>query len=116
VQYAIYVQNRCPHSKLDGVTPQEAWNGRKPSVRHFKVFKSMAYGHVPAQPRIKLDDRSKRYAFIGYDEEAKAYKLYNPTIGKVLVSRDVQVDEKNEWNWKDSKERSSRSTTSGEES
>lgn len=28
VQCAIYVQNRCPHAKLDDQTPQEAWNGQ----------------------------------------------------------------------------------------
>lgn len=27
VQCAVYVQNRCPHSKLGDITPQEAWSG-----------------------------------------------------------------------------------------
>jgi len=76
----------------------------------------MAYGHVPTQLITKLDDRSKRYIFISYDEEAKAYKLYNPGTCKVLVSQDVQVNEESEWNWEDSKERSLGSTTSGGES
>nr|KYP43697.1 Retrovirus-related Pol polyprotein from transposon TNT 1-94 [Cajanus cajan] len=106
VQCAIYIQNRCPHSKLDDVTPQEAWSGQKPSIRHFKIFGSLAYGHVPAQLRTKLDDRSKKYILIGYDEKAKAYKLYNPVTGKILVSRDVQVDEESEWSWSNSEETS----------
>ena len=69
VQCAIYVQNRCPHAKLNEKTPQEVWSGRKPSVSHLKVFGSIAYGHVPAQQRTKLEDRSKKYVFIGYDDQ-----------------------------------------------
>ena len=67
VQCAIYVQNRCPHVKLNEKTLQEVWSGRKPSVSHLKVFGSIAYGHVPTQQRTKLEDRSKKYVFIGYD-------------------------------------------------
>jgi len=70
----------------------------------------MAYGHLPTQLRTKLDERSKRYIFIGYDEKAKSYKLYNLGTCKVVVSRDVQVNEENEWNLEDSKESSSGST------
>ena len=102
VQCAIYVQNRCPHAKLNEKTPQEVWSGRKPSVSHLKVFGSIAYGHVPAQQRTKLEDRSKKYVFIGYDEKTKAYRLFNPITKKVIMSRDVQVDEESEWKWNNS--------------
>ena len=43
VQCAIYIQNRCPHARLNGKTPQEVWSGQKPSVSHLKVFGSVAY-------------------------------------------------------------------------
>ena len=46
VQCAVYVQNRCPHAKLNGETPHEAWSGKKPCVSHLKVFGSVAYAHV----------------------------------------------------------------------
>ena len=49
VQCAIYVQNQCPHAKLDDQTPQEAWSGQKPTISHLKVFGSVAYAHVPDQ-------------------------------------------------------------------
>lgn len=60
VQGVVYVQNKCPHAKLEEKTPQEAWRRRKQSVKHLKVFGSMAYGHIPAQQRTKLEDRSKK--------------------------------------------------------
>ncbi|KAA0046259.1 Integrase, catalytic core [Cucumis melo var. makuwa] len=39
------------------MTPQEAWDGRKPSVDHFKVFRCIAYAHIPDKKRRKLDDK-----------------------------------------------------------
>lgn len=70
VQCAVYVQNRCPHTANQ--RPQEAWSGHKPTVSHLKVFGSVAYAHTPDQRRTKLDDKSKKYVFIGYDEKTKA--------------------------------------------
>ena len=89
VQCTIYVQNRCPHTKLDYQTPQEAWSEQKPTISHLKVFGSVTYAHVPDQRRTKLEDKSKRYIFIGYDEKTKGYKLLDPISKMVIVSRDV---------------------------
>ena len=72
---------------------------KKPSVSHLKVFGSVAYAHIPDQQRSKLEDKSKKYIFIGYDEKTKGYKLLDPTSKKVTVSRDVRVNEASEWDW-----------------
>ncbi|KAE8735514.1 hypothetical protein F3Y22_tig00000340pilonHSYRG00533 [Hibiscus syriacus] len=104
VQCTVYVQNQCPHAKLVNQIPQEAWSGRKPTVSHFKVFGSVAYAHVPDQRRIKLDDKSKRYIIIGYDEKTKGFKLFDPIEKKVVVSRDVHVNESSSWDWEKSTE------------
>ncbi|KAG6516650.1 hypothetical protein ZIOFF_027119 [Zingiber officinale] len=61
--------------------------------------KGIAYGQVPSQHRTKLEDRSKKYIFIGYDEKSKAYKLFDPVNKKVVVSRDVHMEESMAWNW-----------------
>jgi hypothetical protein len=78
---------------LENITPQEVWCGVKPSVAHLKVFGSVAYAHIPDQKRTKLDDKSKKLIFIGYDEKSKAYNLYDPLTKKLHVSCDVQVNE-----------------------
>ena len=93
MQCAIYVQNRYPHVKLDDQTPQEAWSGQKPTVSHLKVFSTVAYAHVPDQRRTKLEDKSQKYIFIGYDEKTKGYKLFDPISKKVIVSRDIRINE-----------------------
>nr|GEU61793.1 retrovirus-related Pol polyprotein from transposon TNT 1-94 [Tanacetum cinerariifolium] len=97
VDCAVYLLNRCPSKSLDNKTPQEAWNGLKPTVSHLRVFKSIAYVHVPSQRRLKLDDKSKKHVLVGYDKQSKGYKLYNSVTRKVVVSRDVEFDEDGSW-------------------
>jgi hypothetical protein len=48
----------------------------------------VAYGKVPDPKRIKLNDKSKKYIFIGYDEKSKAYKLCDP-IEKNFVAAET---------------------------
>ncbi|KAL4364247.1 hypothetical protein GQ457_04G014290 [Hibiscus cannabinus] len=106
VSCAVYFSNRSPTKNVDNVTPQEAWSERKPSVRHILVFGSIAYAHVPDQGRLKIDDRSSKYVFIGYDSNSKGYKLFNPSNGRIVISRDVEFDEQASWNWEAQKEQS----------
>jgi hypothetical protein len=64
-----------------------------------RVFGSIGYTRVPDQERSNLDDKSKRYIFIGYDSSSKGYKLYNPNSGKMVISRDAEFDEEDFWDW-----------------
>ena len=57
------------------------------------MFGSIAYAHVYGQERSKLDVKSKKYVFIGYDPCFKVYELYNLSTRKVIVSREVEFDE-----------------------
>ena len=55
--------------------------------------------HVPNKIRSKLDDKSEKFIFIGYDTNSKGYKIYNPNTGKIIISRDVIFNEEGEWDW-----------------
>lgn len=37
--------------------------------------------------------------FIGYEEGAKCYRVYNPMTKKLQVTRDVLFEESRPWNW-----------------
>lgn len=43
IDCAIHLSNRCPTISVQDMTPQEARNGRKPSVSHLRVFGSIAF-------------------------------------------------------------------------
>nr|GEW76248.1 DNA-directed DNA polymerase [Tanacetum cinerariifolium] len=61
VDCAVCLLNRCLSKSLDNKTPQESWNGLKPTVSHLRVFGSIAYVHLPSRRRLKLDDRSEKH-------------------------------------------------------
>ncbi|KAF2320696.1 hypothetical protein GH714_030132 [Hevea brasiliensis] len=54
--------------------------------------------------RSKLDEKSEKCIFIGYSPHSKAYRLYNPISGKVIISRDVVFNEEAVLKWNSDKE------------
>ena len=104
VSCAVYLLNRCPTRSLQGVIPEEAWSGHKPSVTHLRVFGCVAYAKILYARRRKLDDKSEKCIFVGYGERRMGYKLYNPITKKVIMSRDVIFEEDKSWEWNDDKE------------
>ncbi|KAH9681167.1 hypothetical protein KPL71_026862 [Citrus sinensis] len=87
VACAVYLSNRSRTISVWGKTPQQAWSGRKPGITHLRVFGIIAHVHVLDKSRAKLDDKSEKFIFIGYDNNSKGYKLYNPNNGKIVISR-----------------------------
>lgn len=63
------------------------------------MFRCIEYAHIPDEKRVKLDDKGKKYVFLRISEQSKAYKLFNPMTGKIVINRDVIFDELNTWNW-----------------
>ncbi|KAL0413028.1 UNVERIFIED_CONTAM: Autophagy-related protein 18a [Sesamum radiatum] len=100
ISCALYLMNRSYTKNVHEKIPQEAWSGYKPVVTHLRIFGSIAYTHIPHQKRTKLDDKSARYVFIGYDQNFKGYKLYNPSNEKIVISRVVEFDEEAQNDWK----------------
>ena len=87
---AVYLRNRSPMKPVDGMTPFEAWTKKKPSVSHLRVFACAAYAHIPKDERGKLDHKARKCILVGFGEETKGYRLYNPNSPnrrKVFFSR-----------------------------
>lgn len=98
-RHAVYLLNRLPTKVLGDRTTYEAWNGRKPSLGHLRVFGCIGHAKDTAPHLKKLDDRSKRLVYFGVEEGSKAHRMYNPKNNKIVVSRDVVFEEKKMWNW-----------------
>ena len=95
----VFILNHAPTKALTGKTSFEAWYGRKPSVSFLWTFGCI--GHIrKTKPNLtKLEDRSTPMVFLGYAEGTKAYRLYDPSGDKILVSYDIVFDEKVAWDW-----------------
>jgi transposase InsO family protein len=89
---ANYTRNRTPVS-AHGMTPWEAFFGKKPKLGHMRVFGARAFAHVPKERRRKLDPVSERGVFVGYEPDSKAYRVLRESDGKLIIRRDVIFDE-----------------------
>ena len=77
VSTAVFILNRSPSKRLEGITPEEAWSGAKPNVSHFRIFGSLCFRHIPDQLRRKLDDKGEQMILLGYHSTG-GYKLFDP--------------------------------------
>jgi hypothetical protein len=69
--------------------------GRIKAIRaHLRSFGCKAYAHIPDQKRSKLDSKTVECIFVGYSNDSKAYRLFNPATRSIVKSRDVIFDEK----------------------
>ena len=91
--------NRSPTKSLNGKTPFEAWFGKKPGVKHLRMFGCVAYAKRVGPGVSKLADRSVPGVFFGYEPGTKGFCVYDLVKGKLMVTRDVIFDEKKAWNW-----------------
>lgn len=86
---AIDIINVLPHSKIGNKTPNELWYGKKSDISNFKIFGSKAMVMIPYQKRKKLDKKSMECVFLRFADNSKAYRFYNRTTKKTIVSRDA---------------------------
>jgi hypothetical protein len=59
----------------------------------------VAHVKVTTPSLKKLDDRSRRMIFVGYEPGLAAYRVYDPAMRRVHISRDVIFDEQAKWEW-----------------
>ena len=93
VATAAYLYNRSPCKSLGWKTPHELLNGRTPDVSYLRVFGCRARVHTPDDQRTKWDAKSHQMIFVGYESDSKAYRLWSPRAGSIVVSRSARFDE-----------------------
>ena len=86
---AAYTRNRCPTRVMSGMTPEEAWSGKKLSISHLRVFGCIAYAKVPDEKRSMLDAKGIKCLMLWYCEGTRAYRLMCLETKKIIKSPDV---------------------------
>lgn len=92
---AAYIRNRSLAKSLNEMTPFEVKIGTKPDVSNFKIFVCKAFALDKTQ-KEKFQSRSKECIFVGFSSESKAYRLWDGTAKRIIVSRDVRFIEEPE--------------------
>lgn len=80
---AAYILNRVP-TKAVAKTPYELWVGRKPSLKHFRIWGCPAEARPYRPNEKKLDSRTISSYFIGYSERSRGYKFYDLTTRTIF--------------------------------
>ena len=88
VYTAAYTRNRCFSRRLKK-TPFEALTGKRPNLANMRKFGSECYAYNE-DVRTKLDVKSTKGIFVGYDRNSPAYLVYYPDSGKVKKCRLIQ--------------------------
>ncbi|SGY18634.1 BQ5605_C014g07419 [Microbotryum silenes-dioicae] len=87
--YFVYCKNRCSHSALAKQTPQFVWNGQRTTATALHPFGCAAWLTVALDLRSKLDPKAARVIFTGYDLASKAFRFFDHSTNKVVLSRNA---------------------------
>lgn len=90
---ATFLINRSPTRPNFGIPPEASYTGTPINLKDLKIFGSLAFVHVPDEERRKMDNKSTRCIFVGYDLQSKAYRVYDYTRKKIIITRNVVFDE-----------------------
>ena len=95
IMASAYIRNRCFNQRI-GKTPFEAVAKRKPNISNMHTFGQTCFA-LNQNPK-KLDPRSEKGIFVGYDRDSPAYLVYFPNNGRVKKERCVKFFDSNEKN------------------
>lgn len=91
VKHAAYLRNRSATRTIKDKTPYELWHGKKPDVSHLREFGAPVWVLLQGQYEArKIQPKSKRRAFVGYDDGSKSVNYYNAETRKILTSRNFR--------------------------
>lgn len=94
VNYAVFTINQTGTSTSKGKSPAELWFGRKMDVKKLKSFGCDCYVLIEFHKRAKIDKKSKKGIFVGYDLDSPCYRIYIPEENDIASSDNVIFDEK----------------------
>ena len=93
ISHAQHLINCSPTRANHGTTPEAKYTSKTPNISNLRIFGCVAYVHMPKERRRKLDNKTIQCLFMGFDNETKAYRLYDQTRRKIVISRDAVFDE-----------------------
>ena len=88
-----HLLNRRPCTSRSHTTPFFLLFGSEPDYSHLRVSGCQCFPSTIATVPHKLAPRSVACVFLGYLDNTKGYRCYEPTTRRILTSRHVIFDE-----------------------
>lgn len=89
IAYANYLRNHTPTRSLNGITPHEAFWGRRPDIKATQDFGSPCWVLVPDSRQSKLTPKSEKHTFVGISDHSAGWRYYDAGMRHILISRNV---------------------------
>eukprot|EP00833_Pecoramyces_ruminatium_P015872 jgi/Orpsp1_1/1189904/evm.model.d7180000075388.1 len=89
IDTANYIHNRLPHKGNNNKVPFEVLNNKKVDYSKLRVFGCQAFYFIPKQFRDKFANSTFSEIFLGYDTNPSAYRIYDPSNNKIILSKAV---------------------------
>ena len=77
VNTIVYLINRGPSTPLVFFILEEAQTSKKVSYSFLKTFGCEAFAHIDSENRTKLEGKSKKCVFVGYEIDVFGYRLWD---------------------------------------
>lgn len=90
VETAAYLKNRTIANTIENKTPYEIFFGKKPNVKHLKIYGSRVFVRESEKKRKKWDDKSEMGVLVGYTHFG--YRVLKNN--KVIEARHVEIVDK----------------------
>ena len=86
--HAAYLRNRSHTQALTAAsTPEERWTGKRPDIAHLKEFGAPVWILREGLNIPKLDPKSEKHIFVGFQDGPKAIKYYNSHTRQIKITR-----------------------------
>lgn len=93
VNYAVFTINQTGTSTVAGKSPADLWYGRRIDINKLRIFGCDCWVLNTSQTRKKLDRKSRKGIFVGYDLQSSSYRVYIPGEREVICSENVTFSE-----------------------
>jgi Integrase core domain/GAG-pre-integrase domain len=90
---ANIISNSAPTKAVTGMTPHEAWHGKKPNLEYIRVFGCRAFALNQGTHVTKFQSRVNETIYLGPSEFSSGFRLWHTATRKPITSRNVRFFE-----------------------
>lgn len=96
INYAVFTINQTGKSSVKDKSPAELWFGRTVNLSKLRSFGCECFVLIEDHKRKKMDRKSVKGIFVGYDFDSPCYRIYLEDKKEVLCSDNVIFNGKSE--------------------
>ena len=85
---AAFLGSRAPHSAIGMQSPYKMLHGTEPDLKLLRVIDARAFVHIETYSK-KLELNAVEGRLVGYNNNSKSFRVYNPATRRIMESRNV---------------------------